>query len=79
LEEAELLPSARQLPVDVQGKQTAWEPAPAKVPTAHARPAVYKVVLATACDTLTVYVPAPPAVPEVCATTMVSGSTAPIE
>jgi len=49
------------------------------VPTAHARPAVYKVVLATACDTLTVYVPAPPAVPEVCATTMVSGSTAPIE
>jgi len=37
---AEVLPSARQLPVEVQGRQAAWEPALAKVPTAHARPAV---------------------------------------
>jgi hypothetical protein len=77
---SEVLPSARQLPVEEQGAQAAWEPALAKVPTAQARPAVnMSMEVDTVCDTLTVYVPAPPAVPVSCAVMTVSGDTAPIE
>jgi len=73
---SEVLPSARQLPVEEQGAQAAWETTLAKVPTAQARPAVNMLMeVDTVCDTLTVYVPAPPAVPVSCAVTMVFAAT----
>ena len=68
----DLLPIARQLPVLAQGLHAAKEPVLAKVPTAHASPVVEMEGGDTVCDTLTVYVPAAPAVPVSWAVTMVS-------
>ena len=72
-----MLPSDRQLPVEVHGVQTDWDAAEAKVPTAHARPAVVMVVgEAKLCETLTVYVPTPPLIPDTKAVTIVPADTA---